>query len=85
MVVGVVFICKHGLHRTTLHRSCYKLEQVDHFIHAQSLGPPLIPRGFPSHCASVTVFRVFLNTEEDVSVYFGSRKYNVARRCQCMQ
>ena len=62
VVVEMVFICKHGLHRTTLHRFRNKLGRVDHFNRAKALGPPRLLRGLSCHRPSVTVVWRFPNT-----------------------
>ena len=55
VVVGLIFICKHGLHRTTLHRFCNKLRRVDYFNRAKAPGPPWLPRGLARHRTTVTI------------------------------
>ena len=76
VVVGMVFICQHGLYRTALHRFCNKLGRVGPFNRAEALGPPRLSRGLPRHRTSVTIFSVSLDTEKGMLAFFAKRKYS---------
>ena len=70
VVAWMVLFCKHGLHRTTLHRLCNKLGRKDPYSRAHALGSPRLPRRLPRNRTSVTVLIVSLDREEVVSVLF---------------
>ena len=82
-MVEMVFICKHGLHRTPPY-TVFEISSAEYIVlttqrHSGHRGflaasPAIVP---PS-----LLFSISLNTEEDVPVYVGSRKHDIARRCQ---